>query len=626
MAEHDAEKESALTANQAQAQAEAGVGADTYSPTTAANKEISSDDSITEGETGAETGAETAAAQVGQPIHKKVAPEDQRSTQETFILVFALCMAVFLAALDITIITTALPTIAAHFHAGEAGYVWIGSAYLLANAATVPLWGKISDIFGRKPILLTANVVFLVGSLICGLAVSITMLIVGRAIQGIGGGGLVCLVNICISDLFSMRRRGAYYGIVGMVWAFASGIGPIIGGAFSEKVSWRWCFYVNLPCDGIAFLILLFFLKVYTPRTPIIEGLLAIDWLGSLTVVGATLMLLLGLEFGGVSYPWASATVICLIVFGIVTYGLFLLNESHLAKYPVTPPRIFHDISNCASFAVCFCHGFTFISGSYYLPLYFQSVLGATPILSGVYLFPFVLSLSFGSAASGMIIRKTGRYLELIRTGMFLMTLGYGLFIDLPVSTSWARIIIFQIVAGLGVGPNFQSPLISLQAHINPRDIATATATFQFVRQMATSMGVVIGSVIFNNKMAAHRQDFVDAGISSGLVTMLAGGSAGSSVSLIKALPESQKLAVRKAYTESLSKMWIIFIVVGGIGFALSFLISKKALSKQHEVVKTGLEEQKKHREERKRLQMEKKERDEEMGNPETGNNNEHSS
>ncbi len=178
------------------------------------------------------------------PLDASTNPEDTRTKLETTIIVLSLCASVFLAALDTTIITTALPTISEYFHS-NAGYTWIGSAYLLANAASVPSWGKFSDIWGRKPILLVASAVFFIGSLLAAVSVSIGMLIAARAIQGIGGGGLIILVNICITDLFSMRNRGAYYGIIGMVWAFASAVGPILGGVFTQKVSWRWCFYIN---------------------------------------------------------------------------------------------------------------------------------------------------------------------------------------------------------------------------------------------------------------------------------------------------------------------------------------------------------------------------------------------
>jgi len=171
--------------------------------------------------------------------HKQDGDVPKRSKGKVAVIMLALCMAVFLAALDVTIITTALPTISEHFHSAS-GYTWIGSAFLLANSASIPSWGKISDIFGRKPMLLMANIIFMVGSLVAALSNSIGMLIAARAIQGIGGGGLVILANITIGDLFSLRERGAYYGMIGAVWAIASAIGPIIGGVFTEKVSWRW--------------------------------------------------------------------------------------------------------------------------------------------------------------------------------------------------------------------------------------------------------------------------------------------------------------------------------------------------------------------------------------------------
>lgn len=191
-----------------------------------------------------------------------------------------------------------------------------------------------------------------------------------------------------------------------MVWAAASALGPIIGGALTERVSWRWCFLVNLPTIGIAFLVLLIFLDIRSPKTPIIAGLKAIDWLGTGLVIGGTTMLLLGLQFGGISFPWSSATVISLIVFSMVTIVLFFLVEWKLAVWPVIPMRIFSHRSNLASLGVCFCHGFVFIAGSYFLPLYFQAVLGKSPLLSGVYLFPFILALSSISAATGIWIKR----------------------------------------------------------------------------------------------------------------------------------------------------------------------------------------------------------------------------
>ena len=538
------------------------------------------------------------------PIHGAGEEKPQRSRLKIFLIMFSLGICVLLVAIDITIVTTALPTIAEEFHSAS-GYTWVGSAYLIANSAATPIWGKISDIFGRKPILLVTNAIFFVGSLLAGVSVNMHMLIAARVIQGIGGGGLIVLVNIAISDLFAMRERGAYFGIIGGVWALASSLGPVVGGAFTQNVSWRWCFYINLPLDGVAFAIVMFVLDLHTPKTPIRQGLKAVDWLGSLTMVAGTVMLLLGLEFGGVIFPWKSATVICLIFFGVVTIALFFVIENRIAPYPIMPLGLFSKRSNLAALGVCFFHAFVFISGSYFLPLYFQAVLGATPILSGVYLLPTALSLSFLSAFTGVFIRKTGQYLPPIWFGLTFMTLGFGLFIDLGPNSSWAKIIVYQIVAGIGVGPNFQSPLIALQSLVLKRDIATATATFGFTRNLGSAVSIVVGSVVFQNGMIS-KQSQLEAALGP-KAAVIGGGSAGANVGIIQSLPDDQKTIARQAFSDSLGTMWIMYVCFAGVGLLVSFLITKNVLSKQHDETKTGLGEEKRRRVEREQEKADKK-------------------
>ncbi|KAF2750771.1 hypothetical protein M011DRAFT_396133 [Sporormia fimetaria CBS 119925] len=529
----------------------------------------------------------------------------KRSKLKISLIMLSLGISVLLVALDITIITTALPTIAEKFQSA-AGYTWIGSAYLIATSAATPLWGKISDIFGRKPILLVTNVIFFIGSLLAGVAVNMNMLIAARVVQGIGGGGLIVLVNITISDLFAMRDRGAYFGVIGGVWALASSLGPVVGGAFTQKVSWRWCFYINLPLDGLAFLIILLVLDLHTPKTPLRQGLKAVDWLGSLTMVGGTTMLLLGLEMGGITFPWDSATIICLILFGAAMIGLFFVIEWRLAPYPLMPLSIFSRRSNLAALGTCFLHAFVFISASYYLPLYFQAVLGATPILSGVYLLPTALSLSFVSAFTGIYIRKTGQYLPPIWAGMFIMTLGFGLFIDLDQYSSWAKIIIYQIIAGIGVGPNFQAPLIALQSLVPKGDIATATATFGFIRNLGSAISVVVGSVIFQNQIASKQAMLRDS-LGPERAAAFSGGSAGANVGLIQTLPPREKAVALQAFSDSLSTMWITYVAFSALGLGVAGLITRNVLNREHEETKTGLEEEKRKREERERKRAERK-------------------
>ena len=318
------------------------------------------------------------------------------------------------------------------------------------------------------------------------------------------------------------------------------------------------------------------------------QGLQAIDWMGALTIVGGTLMFLLGLEFGGETFPWNSATVVCLIVFGVLTVGLFVWIEWKVAKFPIVPMRLFQVSSNIASLAVCAFHGFVFISGSYYLPLYFQAVLGASPLLSGVYVLPFTLSLALVSAATGIFIKRTGKYVPCIIFGMTVMTLGFGLFIDLEPKANWAKIILFQIVAGIGVGPNFQSPLISLQSTVAPRDIASATATFGFIRQLATSISVVLGGVVFQNGMQKQYDQLLTQ-LGPQIADLLTGSNAAASVGTVAALPGPAGDIARAAYWTSLKTMYIMYVAFSGAGLVVSLFVRSRKLSKEHEEHKTGL-------------------------------------
>lgn len=350
---------------------------------------------------------------------------------------------------------------------------------------------------------------------------------------------------------------------------------------------------IQVPADGAAALVLLFFLDVHNPRTPLLEGLRSIDWLGAITIAGATVMLLLGLQFGGVQHPWNSPVVICLIVFGILTFGIFFTAQFRLSPSPIMPFTIFGDKSNLSALTVCFFDAFVFNSVAYFMPLYFQSVLNASPLQSGTWMLALAIPLALFSASAGWIMGKTGRYLELLRGGLFLMTIGLGLCIDFPSQTSWPRIICFLIITGIGFGPNFHAPLIALQTRLQPKDVAAGTATFGFVRMLAGAFGVALGQVVFQGQMQSHLKSLIAKGVPQSVAEQLAMGSAiatGNVTSTTGVALAGWTLAVQQAKTESFSRMWILYTVISALGLLASLGIRKANLSREHEEVKTGLE------------------------------------
>ena len=283
-------------------------------------------------------------------------PQPLRSRFRLFTVLSALYAAVFVAALDLTVVATAAPTIS-HSLGSASGYTWIRAGYALASTASGPTWTNLSDIFGRKPVMLAAISSFIVSSVICGRATSMGMLNAGRALQGAGAGGILLLVSVIISDLFDLRRRTLYLGLGEICWALSGAVGPIMGGALAEYASWRWIWYLNIPVGVFILVVLGLLLDVHNPRTPVRAGLAAIDWGGSLTLIAVTLMVLLGLDFGGNAFKWTSPQVLALIVVGLASSAFFFLVEAKFARYPVMPLALFRNVSNASTLTLVFLHG-----------------------------------------------------------------------------------------------------------------------------------------------------------------------------------------------------------------------------------------------------------------------------
>ncbi|KAJ4424724.1 hypothetical protein N0V82_000652 [Gnomoniopsis sp. IMI 355080] len=500
-------------------------------------------------------------------------------------------LALFVSALDQTIVAISIPTISADLRSAS-GYVWIGGAYLLANAASGPIWAKFSDIWGRKPMLLVAVGAFSAASVLAALSTTMTMLITGRALQGAAGGGLIQLVTITISDLFSVRKRALYLGYIGFVWVLAGSVGPLIGGAFTQFVNWRWCFWINLPITGTTLILLLLFLDVHNPRTKFFEGVKAVDWLGTFSILAVTLLLLLGLDFGGAIFPWTSPKVICLIVFGTMSIGLFLFTERRLAKYPLIPLNVFQSWNNNATFLVTFFHGMVLIGMEYYLPLYFQSVKQASPFRSGLLILPLIITQAVGEIFAGVLIHRTGRYRETIWAGAVLMTIGTGLYILFGTDTSVATIVGLEIFGALGPSLLFQGPMVSIQNSVSQADTAAATAALGFIRISAMSLSVVVGGVVFQNSMNTKQPLLAAAGLNGTVLDALSGSEAAANVNIAGFdLDDSQRRVVLDAFAWSMRNMFIMYTCLAAVAMIASVSIKHRRLNTEHTETKTGIQQ-----------------------------------
>lgn len=457
--------------------------------------------------------------------------------------------------------------------------------------AANPMWIRISDIWGRKYAVLSVIAVFFIGSTIAAAAISMPMLIAGRATQGLAGGGIMSLVNIIISDLFSMRHRSLYISSTALVWVIAGTTGPVIGGALSQYATWRWCFWLNLPICGLAFFVLLFFLDMHNPRTKLRDGLKAIDWFGTVSINAVILLLLLGLNFGGVTFPWNSPTVICLVVFGTVLVAFFLYAEKRLASYPLVDLRLFNDWSNSAVLVIGFMHSMATRGSEYYLPLYFQSVQLASPTKSGLLIMPMMVAAAICDVLVGVIIHQTGRYVELIWAGTTCLTLGTGLYVLLGVGTSLGSIIAIEIIGGIGLSLLLTTPMLAIQNNVSQADTAVGTSTLGFTRSIASSLSLVLGGIVFQNSLSQKHSSLVAAGLNEKYIEAFKGNDAAANVDLIGTIPDlAQRLVVQNAYAFGIRNMFILYTASAGVGLLATAFVKQRHMSTEHTETKTGIE------------------------------------
>ncbi|PON28895.1 hypothetical protein TGAM01_v202003 [Trichoderma gamsii] len=520
------------------------------------------------------------------PISEEASPAASNSTTDDadtkpknalrgwrFWAVFpAICVTSLLAAVESTVTSTALPFIVHQLNAGSV-YVWFVNVFLLTSTAFLPLFGQMCDLFGRRWMMIGVVSMFALGSGISGGASNAAMLIAGRAVQGIGGGGINLMIELIISDLVPLRQRGAYMGVVFAIFSLGTALGPFIGGAIVQRTSWRWVFFINLPIAGVALVLHVLFLRVnYDRQTAIAIKLKKVDYVGNGILIVSIVAVLVALSWGGSKYAWSSYHILVPLLLGTVGMAIFHWYETMpWVKNPTLPPRIFTRRTPAAALIIAFINFMLLFWVIYFLPIYFQAVQRMSPIISGVALLPTVLLSVVTGIVAGVILTKTGRYRPLHIASFALITLGFGLFTRFNASTSRAEWIIVQCIPAIGLGTMMTANLPAVQADLPESDTALATGAFAFMRAYGSIWGVSIPAAIFNAQFDSLLYLIDDVGIRE----QLSHGKAYSyaNADLINSFPDDGIQAqVIDVYTRSLRLTWYVSLGFAVLGFLLCFV------------------------------------------------------
>jgi EmrB/QacA subfamily drug resistance transporter len=520
---------------------------------------------------------------IGPVAQTAVAPamSELITKRRLWFILGALLLGMLLAALDQTIVSTALPTIVGELHGGS-HLAWVVTAYLLASTVSTPLWGKLGDQYGRKFFFQGAIVVFVGGSALAGFSHTMAELIAFRAVQGFGGGGLMVGAQTIIGDVVSPRDRGRYMGLFGAMFGLATVIGPLIGGLCVTYFSWRWVFYINLPLGILALFV----------TGAVLPGSLsrvhhAIDYTGTVLLSASATALILFASLGGISWAWGSVQSVSLATGGVVLAVLFLVAE-HRAQEPVIPLKLFRvGVFNSAS-AIGFVMGFAMFGALTFLPLFMQNVKGVSPTISGLRLLPLMLGLLSASIASGRLVTRWGRYKIFPIVGTMMMTLGAYLMSLIGETTGAWTMALYMFVFGIGLGLIMQVLVVAVQNAVSYQDLGVATSSATFFRMIGGSFGTAVFGAIFANVLRSK--------LAPTLATLPRGSSATSSLtSLDPTILHALKVAdaaiydkVISAITGSVQTVFLVAVPIAFFAFVLSWFLPELELRKTVQTVDPG--------------------------------------